>query len=65
MLEKRYPSKLIREKCGGWTAMTEWRNIKYRNFPKPEKINGRNFYTQHQVDFDIPEWFKSRDENRL
>ena len=45
--------------------MTEWRNIKYRNFPKPEKINGRNFYTQHQVDFDIPEWFKSRDENRL
>ena len=47
MLDTRYPSKLIREKCGGWSAMTEYRNWK-RGFPKPEKINGRNYYTQQQ-----------------
>ena len=37
MVDKRYPSRVIREKCGGWSAMTEYRNWQ-RGFPKPEKI---------------------------
>jgi hypothetical protein len=64
MLDKRYPSKVIREKCGGWSAMTEYRNWQ-RGFPKPEKINGRNYYTQQQVDVDIPEWFERRNQNKI
>ena len=52
-----YPSKQIREECGGISPMTEWRWWQV-GFPRPIKIRGRNFYNSRQRDEEIPAWIE-------
>ena len=45
-------STTVKESFGGISDMTLWRWIKYRDFPKPTKLNGRNYWSPA----DIEQW---------
>jgi hypothetical protein len=54
------PSPKVRQdELGGISAMTEYRWWKL-GFPRPMKINGRNYYSGEQLNVDIPEWLSSQ-----
>jgi len=53
-----HPSKQIREECGNISTMTEYRWWQ-RGFPRPIKINGRNYYTSKQREIIIPKWIEA------
>lgn len=38
--------------------MTEYRWWQ-RGFPRPKKVNGRNYYTTEQVEIEIPKWIEN------
>jgi hypothetical protein len=41
-------------------TITRWKND---GFPQPMKIRGRNYYSQQQVERDIPAWLASKNEH--
>ena len=49
-------SHTVRESFGGISEMTLWRWIQYREFPKPTKLNGRNYWSPA----DIEHWKQSQ-----
>ena len=40
----------VKEGFGGISDMTLWRWIKYRGFPAPTKLNGRNYWNPSQIE---------------
>ncbi len=49
-------STTVKESFGGISDMTLWRWIQYREFPKPTKLNGRNYW----VPSDIERWIQNQ-----
>ena len=45
-------SDTVKASFGGISDMTLWRWIQHRNFPKPTKLNGRNYWSPT----DIEQW---------
>ena len=39
----------IRDLCGGISTMTLWRWRREQGFPRPRKINGRNYNTRREI----------------
>ena len=58
-----YPAKQIRKECGNISPMTYWRWINYHGFPKPTKINNRNYHNEEQRSTHIPKWIKEKNAN--
>lgn len=57
-----WPEPKVRaEKLGNISSMTisRW---KKDGFPRPMKIRGRNYYSQEQLDHDIPAWLESKNQ---
>ena len=40
----------VRKYFDGISDMTLWRWIRYRGFPKPTKMNGRNYWNPSQIE---------------
>ena len=53
--EKIYKAKVCRQDWGDISPMTEWR-WQQQGFPKPIKINGKNYYTHSQRFEEAPRW---------
>ena len=59
MRNNLYPAPQVRKNfLGGISAMTEYRWWQ-RGFPRPKKVNGRNYYTTEQVEIEIPKWIEN------
>lgn len=43
-------SATVKASFGGISDMTLWRWIRHRQFPKPRKIAGRNYWDPREVD---------------
>ena len=50
-----YKAKDCRADWGDISPMTEWR-WQQQGFPKPMKINGKNYYTHTQRFEEAPKW---------
>ena len=54
------PERKLREEClGGISKMTLYRWRK-DGFPEPCVINKRNYWTDKQIEQDIPAWFERK-----
>ena len=40
----------VRQRYGGISEMTLWRWVRSGNFPKPRKINNRNYFDEAELD---------------
>ena len=49
--KRRLPSRQVRERYGGRSAMWIWRRLKYDpKFPRPIVISGRQYFDEAELD---------------
>ena len=57
---KLHPATKCRKEDWQVSSMTHWRWINNHDFPKPVKINGRNYYTDDQLQNEVANWFQRK-----
>lgn len=56
------PARAVRERFGGVSSMTLWRWVQAEILPAPVKINGRNYWTEADVDRVAADALRDREE---